>query len=220
MKTIAFVTQKGGAGKTTLAASLAVSAQETGENVAVLDLDPQGSLTMWGDRRNAETPAYDTVDETKIGQLSQIIPALEKQGFTLVILDTAGIDGAATHAAMSVADLCVIPTRPVAIDIRAIKETFQAAVRLNKEFAFVLNNCPTQPNNPRAQEAASALEMWGVLAMPWIVQRVAYGDAFAESMGVTEYEPEGKAADEMRALWEWIKTKMEGKKHGKKALVG
>ncbi|KPN61541.1 hypothetical protein AKJ29_00015 [Aliiroseovarius crassostreae] len=60
--------------------------------------------------------------------------------------------------------------------------------------------------------------MWGVLALPWIVQRVAYGDAFAESLGVTEYEPEGKAAEEMRALWQWMKNKMEGKKHGKKIL--
>ncbi|MBO9479743.1 AAA family ATPase [Shimia sp. R11_0] len=219
MKTVAFVTQKGGAGKTTLASALAVAAHEAGEKVVILDLDPQESLTMWGDRRDAEFPAYDTVGPEQIKRLPEIIPALKRQGYTLVILDTAGIDGTATHAAMTVADLCLIPTRPMAIDIRAIKETFEAAVRLGKEYAFVLNSCPTQPNNPRAQEAATALEMWGVLAEPMIVQRVAYGDAFAESLGVTEYEPEGKAAQEMRGLWEWMKNKMEGKKNGKKSII-
>jgi len=59
MKTIAFVTQKGGAGKTTLAASIAVAAQESGENVAILDLDPQRSLEDWGDNRESDKPAVD-----------------------------------------------------------------------------------------------------------------------------------------------------------------
>ena len=220
MKTIALITQKGGAGKTTLAASLAVAAQEAGETVAVLDLDPQASLAMWAERREADFPACDVVDESKAHRLPEFLPKLAEQGFTLTILDTAGIDGTATHAAMSAADVCLIPTRPTAIDIRAVKTTFEAAVRLNKEFAFILNNCPTQPNNPRAHEAATALKLWGVLALPLIVQRVAYGDAFAESLGVTEYEPEGKAAEEMRALWQWVNNKMKGKKHGKKTLIG
>ncbi|UOA30234.1 AAA family ATPase [Pseudosulfitobacter sp. DSM 107133] len=220
MKTIALVTQKGGAGKTTLAASLAVAAQDAGETVAILDLDPQGSLAMWAERREAEHPACDVVDEGKAHRLPDFLPQLEAQGFTLTILDTAGIDGTATHAAMAASDMCLIPTRPTAIDIRAVKATFEAAVRLKKDFAFILNNCPTQPNNPRAHEAATALKLWGVLALPLIVQRVAYGDAFAESLGVTEYESEGKAAEEMRSLWSWINSKMKGEKHGKKTLIG
>lgn len=221
MKTIAFVTQKGGAGKTTLAASLAVAAEQAGEKVALLDLDPQKSLTAWGEAREAATPASDTLDASLVKRLDEILPRLASQGFTLAILDTAGIDGAGTHLAIRAADISLIPSRPTTMDIRATKATHEAAVRLGKRYAFILNQCPPQPNNPRANEAAAGLRMWGVLAEPPIMQRAAHQDAFASSLGVTEYEPEGKAADEIRQLWAWMKTNMEDLSNGKKTrLVG
>lgn len=221
MKTIAFVTQKGGAGKTTLAASLAVAAEQAGEVVALLDLDPQGSLTAWGENREADTPAFDSLDASLVRQLDDILTRLAKQGFTVTILDTAGIDGAGTHLAISAADLSLIPSRPTTMDIRATKATHEAAVRLKTAHAFVLNQCPPQPNNPRAKEAAAGLSMWGMLAEPLIMQRAAHQDAFAASLGVTEYEPDGKAAGEIRTLWKWIKSNVEGKHNAKKTrLVG
>jgi chromosome partitioning protein len=223
MKTLALVTQKGGAGKTTLATSLAVAAQQAGETVAMLDLDPQKSLHAWSQNRDSETPQCDCLEADMVKRLEEILPKLAGQGFTLTILDTAGIDGPGTHLAMRAADMSLIPSRPTTMDIRATKATYEAAVRLGKPFAFILNQCPPQPNNPRANEAAAGLRMWGLLAEPPVMQRTAHQDAFAGSMGVTEYEPEGKAADEVRKLWTWIKTNMEGMSHGKAAktrLVG
>lgn len=215
MKTIALITQKGGAGKTTLAASLAVAAQEAGENVAMLDLDPQQSLTAWADNRKQDTPAVDALDASLVERLPDILPKLEGQGYSLVILDTAGVDTASTRIAMQNADISVIPSRPTTMDIRATKATYEVAVRLQRPFVFVLNQCPPQPNNPRADEAAAGLRMWGVMAEPLIMQRAAQQDAFASSMGVTEYEPEGKAADEIRQLWQCLKSDMEEKENGK-----
>lgn len=221
MKTLAFITQKGGAGKTTLAASLAVAAEAAGEKVAMLDLDPQQSIAAWASRRDGETPAVDTVDAATVEQLPNILPLLAKKGFTLVILDTAGVDTASTRTAMENADMSVIPTRPSTMDIRATKATYEAAVRLQRPYVFVLNQCPPQPNNPRANEAAAGLRMWGLMAEPLIMQRAAHQDAFASSMGVTEYEPKGKAADEIRQLWQCLKSDMEGQNNGTKTkLVG
>ena len=80
MKTIALVTQKGGTGKTTLAASLAVAAQEAGERVFLIDLDPQGSLTSWAERREAESPP---VDKVAPQQLPPALAGLAKAGYTL-----------------------------------------------------------------------------------------------------------------------------------------
>ncbi len=221
MKVISFVTQKGGAGKTTLATSLAVVAEEAGEKVAILDMDPQKSLSAWAEARKSETPAVDTVDSTMADKLNVIVPALADRGYTLIVLDTAGIDSTGTHLAIAASDLCVIPSRPTTMDIRATKATYEVAVRLNKKFIFILNQCPPQPNNPRAYEASIGLKIWGVLALPMLMQRAAHQDAFASSLGVTEYDNDSKAAHEIRQLWDCLKNNLWEVENGKKTkLIG
>ena len=217
MKTIALVTQKGGAGKTTLAASLAVAAQEAGENVVLLDLDPQQSLLHWGENREGDSPAVDALETSQLAHLPDLLKALKKRDYTLVFLDTAGIDNTGTHIAMEVSDLCLVPSRPTMMDLRATRVTYEAAIRMDKPFLFALNQCPPQPNNPRAAEAYKALHVLGLIAEPLLVQQADHQDAFASGLGVTEYAPEGKAADEIRRFWQWLDQSMKGQKHVKKA---
>jgi len=150
-----------------------------------------------------------------VKKLPNILEALKGRGFTLVVLDTAGIDSTGTHIAMQAADLCVVPSRPTTMDLKATKATYEAAVRMDRRFVFTLNQCPPQPNNPRAGEAATALRVLGLMAEPLLMQRADHQDAFASSLGVTEYAAEGKAAAEVKQLWQWLKNDMEEKKHGK-----
>jgi chromosome partitioning protein len=209
MRTITLVTQKGGAGKTTLAASLAVAAAEAGEKVVALDLDPQGSLAAWGDTRTAEAPAIDRLGPDRLGELPAILNALAAQGFTLAILDTAGIASTGGNLAMQAADLALIPARPSRLDLQATMPTIETLMRLGmrQRFAFVLNQCPTGRNS-RAAEAASGLAMFGVLAEPFLTQRADHQDALAAGQGVTEFAADGKAAEEVRCLWAWADRKM------------
>lgn len=204
------MTQKGGAGKTTLAASLAVAATEAGEKVVALDLDPQGSLAAWGDMRNTEDPAVDRVTPDHLAQLPTILTGLAKRGFTLAILDTAGMESTGGNLAMKVADLALVPARPSRLDLQATMPTIQSLMRLEMRdrFAFVLNQAPAGRNS-RATEAANGLSLFGVLAEPILAQRADHQDALAAGQGVTEYAPEGKAAAEIRELWNWTKGKMK-----------
>lgn len=211
MRIITLVTQKGGTGKTTLAASLAVAAQEAGEKVLALDLDPQGSLATWGDIRDADAPHIEPIPAAKVADLATLISSVEGQGFTLTILDTAGADNPTTHVAMQVADLCLVPIRPTRIDGNAVMPTAQALQRLGKPFAFVLTQCSTIPRNSRAAEMAAGLRTLGVLAEPYIASRADHQDAYAVGKGVTEYAPDGKAAQELRDLWQWTDKKTKGK---------
>jgi chromosome partitioning protein len=211
MKTIALVTQKGGVGKTTLAATLAIAATEAGEKVVALDLDPQGSLASWGDDRTADAPAVDALTADKAAQLPQVLAALDQKGFTLVILDCAGTASTLVNNAMKAADLCIVPTRPTRIDIRATKPTVQALMGLNRPFVFVLNQCAPAARGGRAAEAAVGLALMGALIEPKMSQRADFQDALAAGQGVTEYAPHGKAADEARQLWDNINRKLNGK---------
>jgi chromosome partitioning protein len=116
------------------------------------------------------------------------------------------------NLAMRAADLSLIPTRPSRLDLQATMPTIESLMRLERRdrFAFVLNQCPPGRSS-RATEAANGLAMFGVLAEPMITQRADHQDAIAAGQGVTEWAPEGKASEELRALWAWIHRKLRGK---------
>lgn len=209
MRTITFVTQKGGTGKTTLAVSLAVAALEAGHKPFILDLDPQGSAQSWSKRREADLPAVDT---TTAAQLPTALKALAKGGYDYIIIDTAGTDTPATAAAIGAADICMIPARPSLLDIEAARPTVASVLRMNRQFAFVLNHCPAG-RNMRITDAGRALNTMGHLAEPAFVTRADHVDAVAMGKGVTEWDPSGKAAREIRDLFNWIEKRVEGLRH-------
>ena len=161
MRTIAFLTQKGGAGKTTLAASLAATAACTGERVIVLDLDPLQSLVRWAKRRETAKPAnkviVEPLERDRLPRLRTILEGLAGAGFTLAIFDTSGADATAVRLVSEVADLCLLPTRPTCLDVEAGAATFRAVFLAKRKAAFVLNQCPSSYHSTRASEAATGL---------------------------------------------------------------
>ena len=161
MRTIAFLTQKGGAGKTTLAASLAVAAAHAGERVIALDLDPQASLLRWGTYREATNAPnkvmIEPLESERLPHLRAILEGLAGVGFTLAIFDTAGSDNAAARFVTEAADICLLPTRPTRLDVAATAATFRAVFLAKRKAAFVLNQCPPTYRSSRTSEAAKGL---------------------------------------------------------------
>jgi chromosome partitioning protein len=205
MRTIAFVTQKGGSGKSTLASSLAVTAHEAGERVFIIDLDPQKSLVKWSQMRGeADVP----VEAAAPNKLASVLAALDKKGVTLCIIDTAGAETSTTKAAMQAADLCIIPSRPNVFDLWASEQTRASLRELKKDFVFLLNQCPPAQQSARVEDGVKALEAMGGLISPLIAARVDYQEAARHGYGVSEINPYGHAADEMRRLWSSIKKRM------------
>ena len=217
MRTIAFLTQKGGAGKTTLAASLAVAAAGAGERVIALDLDPQGSLARWGRRRDAAGAPNKVMVEPleceRLPRLHAILEGLADVGFTVAIFDTAGADNAAARLVTDAADLCLLPARPARLDVEATAATFRAVFLAKRKAAFVLNQCPSNYRSSRTSESAQDLTQLGVLAKPMLLARMDFQDAIAAGLGVTEYAPQGRAAQEIDELWNWIRGQFKGIKN-------
>lgn len=199
MHAIVLATQKGGSGKSTLAIGLAIAAMEDGQRVGVIETDPQGTISNWGLRRTNPNPRIERA-QTRMA-IESTLQNLARDGITVTFIDTAA--GNATSAsAISSADLCLIPARPSPADIEAALPTLKIVRSLGKRFAFVLTQTPARGN--RTSEAATALHLSGVLALPYIVQRYDHQDALGLGLGVTEYDPYGKAAEEVRALWQWV----------------
>lgn len=207
MFVVSFVTQKGGSGKSTTAASIAVAAFEAGRRVFLLEIDRQGSLSDWAESRKAEEgPDVEKVDSTS---LDLSLTTLRKAGYDLAIIDTPGVDSPAANEAMRLADFCLIPCRPTATDLKGSLPTVRSLMRLEKPFAFVLTQCPARSS--RVDETRAGLGALGLIAEPPIVSRTDHQDAMAAGMGVTEYNATGAAANEIRHLWQWIDSKLQPK---------
>jgi chromosome partitioning protein len=205
MRTVAFVTQKGGSGKSTLASSLAVAAFEQGERVFVVDMDPQASLMSWAKTRGLDDVPVVAATAPK---LTALLEALEKKGVSLVIIDTPGADGAASTAAMKAADLNVIPSRPSVFDLWASAQTRAALKDSRSDYVFLLNQCPPAQQSARVDEGVATLEAMGGLISPLVLARVDYQEAARHGWGVTEINPNGPAAQEIRALWSSLKRRL------------
>lgn len=205
MRTIAFVSESGGSGKSTIASSLAAAAYETTDRVCVIDMDPQGSLMTW-----ARIRASRDIDVIACGaaRLPALLASLEGMGVTLAILDTPGAEGAASTAAMGAADLNIVLSRPSLFDLRASARAREALEGIGAEFVFLLNQRPPAGETPRVQDCVEALAEMGELISPLILIRADYQEAARRGRGVTEFSPAGAAAQEMRALWRSIEQRL------------
>ncbi len=202
MRTIVFVTQKGGSGKSTLCINLAVAAQQAGRTVCILEMDRQATVSDWAEHRVTEAPEVAQIDAT---QLDAVMESLQGSAYDYVFIDTPGVDSPGTLSAIRAADLCIIPCRPTPADLRAFKPTLAAIYRLEKRFAFVLNQTP--PRSYRVRDAVDGLAILGVLPDVNIVARNDHQDAIGMGQGVTEFNPDGQAAGEIRRLWSWVEKR-------------
>jgi chromosome partitioning protein len=200
VRAIVLATQKGGSGKSTLAIGLAVAAMDHAQRVGVIEADPQGTISNWGQRRSNSNPRVERAGSSI--EIERTLHRFRSAGLTVAVIDTAATDNALTGSCISVADLCLIPARTSPADIEAALPTLNTVRGLNKRFAFVLNQTPARSN--RVGEAATALHAAGMLALPYIVQRNDHQDSLGLGLGVTEYDPRGKAAEEVRGLWRWV----------------
>lgn len=214
MHVLSFVTQKGGSGKTTLCINLAVIAETLGSRVLILDLDPQGTAEAWYQDREAMAPR---LAHLSTGELTPAIEAARGQGFTHVLIDTPGRDEPSVAAAIRLSDFCLIPCRPTPADMKATPATVGTIRRLEKPAAFVLTQTP--PRGFRVKEAQSGLAVLGLVAPVPVVSRSAFQDAQGAGMAVSEYDPEGKGAQEIAELWRWILGRLEKLDNEQKAHV-
>ena len=207
--------QKGGAGKTTLAAHLAIAWAESGKSVAVVDIDPQASLSTWWEMREELGIPMPTNGRGKGGVTVHRLGGWRTAGeverlarnHDVVVIDSPPHAETEAKIAVRAADLVLIPVQPSPMDVWATVPTLKLAASEKTPALLVLNRVPPRTNLTEAM-LSKISEMSATLAKTRIGNRVALAASMAEGKGVTEYQKRGTAASEIRALAaEAMKTK-------------
>ena len=199
MITLAFVSQKGGAGKSTIAANIAAYAASNGIKTAVIDLDQQASISAWHGARQDDLihliPSHPPL-------LAKYVAQCEAQDYRLCIIDTPPHNSTAAANAISVANLTIVPVRPSAFDLVAAQATFDLLAQNGGKGGAVINAVPS--GTKVIDDATKFVTDAGIKVIGRTGQRIAYQHATTRGQGVTEYESSGRAADEIRELWTTI----------------
>ncbi len=205
MFTIAIISQKGGAGKTTMAIHLATAASAAGYVSLLVDTDPQATASRWSQwrQKGLKSGEPEVIDCASPPLLSKKLASAGALGAELVVIDTPPHADSMAAAACRAADLILIPCRPRAFDLDAIQTTADL-VKTSGKPAYVLFTAGPQRAPILYKEAAELVMSFGLKVAPAALsERAAYHHATGDGKTAQELEPNGRAAAEVAALWEW-----------------
>ncbi len=203
MKVVSVICQKGGTSKTAISLNLAIEALAAGLEAVVVDLDPQVSASDWKDLRGKAAPV---VAASPVPHLERALKAAAEAGADLAIVDTAGRTNDAAAAAARAADLVLIPLQPSVADLKTLAATLDI-IRIAGSPPARAILTRVKVAGARQDDTIAWLRQEGVEVCPAMLgDRVVYQDAYAQGRGVSEVEPNGKAAEEVKQVYQYISS--------------
>lgn len=199
---------KGGSGKTTVATNLAVALVQDGKDMLLVDADDQETATdfsSWRNERTQGNAGYTSVQLTGQAARDELRRLASK--YEDVVIDTGGRDTTSQRAALSVADVYLVPFNPRSFDVWTLEKVarlIQEIQTINpglKAYAFLNRADPRGSDNDEAAEVLKDADAVQFLDTP-LGNRKAFSNAAAQGMGVMELQPEDrKATAEFNALF-------------------
>jgi chromosome partitioning protein len=192
--------QKGGAGKTSLAAHLAVAWSQKPQRVALFDLDPQASLTTWFKVRQetlGDGNLLKLIESTPWRLASEVSRAARDAD--LIVIDSPGVIDASAKAAIRASDLVVVPLQLSPMDVWASKNMVALLEQENAAAMLVLNRVPYRAR--LADELIAELKKGRTpIARSALGNRIAFAASLMEGKGITEWASHSVGAAEIRLL--------------------
>lgn len=212
MKIISIATQKGGAGKTTIATNLAVALTKGGRNnVLIIDADSKQKTAIdWFNKRtHSENPIAIECDSQT--SLEKVVSIAEGKGINFIVIDTQGADTNLVNAVIKSSDFTLIPCKSGGFDVGAQRATAAAIKKLEKNAAFVITQAPS-----RGREVDETKSILRGLGLPICDHHTsllkAYKDAALFSSSVIEDNPKSKASSEIKSICKWLEKALERNK--------
>jgi chromosome partitioning protein len=192
---ITFAQQKGGAGKTTALAPLAVAWSQAGRSVALIDLDPQRTLTRWAELR--DDPELDLIDSKDYRAGLDIKTAARSHD--LVLADCPGAASNLLENALRESDLVIAPCQPSVMDVWATQSVLDTARKLKTDTRILLNRVPARMG--AMDEVMAALgDARAHLLDARLGNRVAFSKSVLSGRTAQELSKSSLAAAEVTAL--------------------
>ncbi len=199
--------QKGGCGKTTMVAQLAVTLAQEGLRVACLDIDPQGTLASWGALRGEADRRWPVTIEVAQGWKLKLAIDQLVRAHDVVVVDSPPHAATESRTAIRAASLVLVPCQPSLLDVWASGATIELAEAERRPAAVVWNRVP--PRGRIIDEAVTALAERGHGSLPvGLGNRSAFAQSMHRGAGVIETEPRGRAAAETLALAEAVRARL------------
>ena len=199
MNILAVLSQKGGTGKSHSVRSLAVAALLTGKRVAIIDADPQGTVVAWGKRRQHNAPHIVALGSQTVASQVEM---LRGRGAELIVIDTPPHAQPIINMAAEASTSCLIVTGAFLEELETVASVATIARALKKPSAIVLNRVS------RSHALTLARTALGTFRLPVcpvaMAQLVTHAYASAEGETANEREPNGKAAEEVNAVFQWL----------------
>lgn len=203
--------QKGGTGKTTIAAHLAVLRAEAGKRVLLVDADEQQSAKLFSTQRKLEHPdAVQYSADTHLDDAVRLEVRQKEDLYDDIIIDTGGRDSRSQRSALAIADLLIMPFKPRSLDLWTIEDMLKIielmqSVNPKLRPLSVLNQADAQGMDNQEAEALLA----DIAEIPYsgvtIVNRKAFGKAMAQGLAVHELRPpDKKAVSEIATLYQYV----------------
>ncbi|MEM7218306.1 MAG: AAA family ATPase [Pseudomonadota bacterium] len=205
MHVICLMSLKGGAGKSTVVQSLAVCANQQGHKTLIVELDPQGTLKKWSDRREASEPP---VIQTLPQSLDDVLADARANGTHFVFLDTPGHSASLAAAAAEKADMVLMPCKIQSTkDIDAAVLTLAEIRRLEKPAYVLLNQVPPNARALVRKRQVDIQAQYDITVLSrFLSRRVDYEYCDAKGLSAAEYRPNGAAAEETAHLFSLLQS--------------
>ena len=205
MKVIVVASRKGGVGKSTITANLAVAASlKAKTKVAIIDLDPQGSVTHWAAIRQSESPKAIASLPRK---LATDLGKLKAQGFTHVVVDMPPYDKEWVADVMAQANLVIVPTKASPLDLHSVSATLESLSLSGKPMVWVINGASSRSHI--VESVAVELAKFAPVCKQALHERTDFVMTMGHGKSVIEAKPNGPSAKEINALWAFVESKLK-----------